>query len=306
MKSRRWLRNLIGGIRALDYEPAARDWLRDATDEEVIRAIQTIPRHYAISWVQGNSADAGSVNSTTLSVGTVTAHNNILVGVRLGGTTATATIADGVNAGNYAQDLGPLKDSTNGEQMFIFSKSNCGAGSTTLTITITGGPVTCRWCCEEYNFGGVGCTLDKTQSHLAGGSNTTIDSTATATTTQANELLFGVGMTALAPTYTAGTGFTLRHTANRIGVEDQVVSATGAYNATFTLGAGDAGCYGAIATYYANVAASATFSQPVMACERSMVDGSWEGFQFFKRTVHEIRKHTSGLLVAKPRISYAF
>lgn len=205
------------------------------------------PAAAAIAYVQSTSSNPGSVNSDTLTL-TFTAGNSNLVGLRLGSLTATLSISD-TKSNTYSGAGGDVCIVAGGETLCIFSAHNVAGGSTTVTATVTGGPATLRWGIHEYSGLATSSTLDKT--HSANGVGTAADSGATATTTQADELLFGVLDCGAGCTATAGSGYTLRN--NNIGSkyssEDQIVSATGTYSATFTITSDDWSA--AIATYKA-------------------------------------------------------
>jgi hypothetical protein len=133
-------------------------------------------------------------------------------------------------------------------------------GGTSHTITLTMSPASFATIqAAEYSFGATG-TLDQIAHDSLVGSSTSLDSTATPATTAADELLVGFGCQAMTDgtfTWTAGAGYTLRSSTNNANagstaaLEDRIVSATGAYNATMSdaLGTGPLGWDMLIATF---------------------------------------------------------
>src|SRR5205807_2633403 len=79
--------------------------------------------------------------------------------------------------------------------------------------------------------------LDQTTSAPGSG---TAPTSGSVTTTAANELLFGMGSSANARTWTAGTGYTLRQApAGKLETADRIVAATGSFSASASLSAAD-------------------------------------------------------------------
>jgi hypothetical protein len=160
-----------------------------------------------------------------------------VIGVRVGALGRTVTVSDNVNAGNWTQAV-TQQQTTDGHQGYIFYKWNAGAGSTTVTVGISGAAASIRSCMAEYSGAMTsGDPIDKTSSNQGDTTSSTADSNATATTTQANELLFGLNTNdnTLNPSWVAGIGGagTVRQTvtANQtVAISDLTVSATGAYH----------------------------------------------------------------------------
>lgn len=212
----------------------------------------------SFAFVQGNQADAGSVASATLLLGTATAGNNILVTVLFGLNSGSLVITD--NLGNtYATD-DQINDATSTIRLYLFRATGIAAGSTTLTATVTGGPASVRWVIAEYSSSVGPLALDK-KANAVGTTATTLSSGNAATTAVAAELLVGYFRTNTTKTFTATGSFTGRGTANKVFLEDKVVAATGAYNATCTISAADTRWNAAVATYY-EAAAAPTFVAP--------------------------------------------
>lgn len=228
------------------------------TDEEVIRHILSVPRHYAIVLVQHTSSDATGTTGTVTFSSTTTAGNIILVTARSGGT-ATTTMADDKAGGSNTYNTDVTLSHASFGAGYIFSAPNAGAAKVlTWTNSVS---ASIRIAIFEYSGIATSSPLDKTSSLYTSGSPTSADSGSTATTTQAAELLVGVLClnAANCGTTTAGTSQSYaieeRVPADpnaRLVSEDVVVAATGTYKADFTwanASSADAICL--IATYKA-------------------------------------------------------
>ena len=120
-----------------------------------------------------------------------------------------------------------------GIRQAIYYAKNIAAGSNTVTVSFNQAAAFVDVRILEYSGLDTASPLDVTAG--AAGSGTSANSGA-ATTTTANELIFGAGITASAFT-AAGTGFTTRIITNPDGdiAEDRSVTATGSYSATGTI-----------------------------------------------------------------------
>ena len=157
---------------------------------------------------------------------------------------------DNVSAGTYPDDMTVadnlgntyVKDETHFTasefRVTVFHSNIATGGACTATLTSAGDGAARRVIGGlEYTLAG-GATLDKT-AKTSGGPSTAPSSGATATTTAASELLFGaISDNFDGSPYTAGAGWTKRldsgSAAGRGMMEDQIVSATGAYTANAT------------------------------------------------------------------------
>ena len=117
-----------------------------------------------------------------------------------------------------------------GMRQAIYYAKNIAAGSNTVTVAFNQAAPFADVRILEYSGLDQTSPLDVTAG--AAGTGTAANSGA-ATTTSANELIVGAGMTASAYTAT-GTGFTLRTITNPNGdiAEDRTATATGSYSAT--------------------------------------------------------------------------
>ena len=189
--------------------------------------------------VQAASIEGSSVSSVAATFPTSNTAGNLIVAfVRASTTTQTITLSD--SAGNtYSKAVG-TGQTTDGHQVAIFYAPNIKAGANTVTASFSG--TNNHPFLAIYEYSGVSRTspLDKTAG--AQGTNASVSSGATATTTAANELVFaGMGLPSSSTvTWVAGSGFTLeqqdtRTSGSRAATEDQEVTATGAYAGTFSL-----------------------------------------------------------------------
>lgn len=139
----------------------------------------------------------------------------------------------------------------------IWFALNVASGTTTITVTYSGSCSSILAIAEE-SLVATSSALDKTATGKGsdGGGGTALDSGNTATTTQAVEVLYGLGSKASGVTFTPGTNWTeLTDHANAAPDSTTLlrrkVGATGAYNATTTASSttGDWSCL--IATFKA-------------------------------------------------------
>ncbi len=182
-----------------------------------------------IAFVQVNSATpTGSTAAILLSYGLPqTAGNLNIVVVGWNDITSTVTSVSDSLGNTYAQ-AGTLVTGSAERQALYYAK-NILAGSNVVTVTFNQAARIADVRILEYSGLDPNNPLDVTAS--AAGSSVTPNS-GTATTTSANELIFGAGTTATS-FYAAGTGFTSRiFTGDGDIAEDQVVSSTGSYSAT--------------------------------------------------------------------------
>jgi hypothetical protein len=183
-----------------------------------------------IAFVQVNAATP-QANSASVPITfslAQTAGNLNVVAVGWNDTTSTVTsVSD--SRGNVYVQAGTLVTGTGLRQALYYAKNVVG-GTNTVTVAFNQAAAFVDVRILEYSGLDPTSPLDVTAG--AAGSGTTANSGA-ATTTSANELVFGAGVTQSSFT-AAGTGFTLRTITNPDGdiAEDQGVTATGSYSAT--------------------------------------------------------------------------
>ena len=183
-----------------------------------------------ISFAQVASATPQSTTATVALAypGAQTAGDLNIVVVGWNDTAATVQSVKDSAGNNYSLAIGPT--SGTGLRQSIYYAANIVGGANTVTVTFSQGAVAPDIRILEYR--GV-TTLDVTAG--ASGSGTAANS-GSATTTSANELIFGANMVATL-TRAAGSGFTSRIITSPDGdiAEDKIVTTAGSNSATATL-----------------------------------------------------------------------
>jgi len=187
----------------------------------------------SIAFVQVNAAtpQTNSASVPVTFVGSQTAGNLNIVVVGWNDTTSAVTsVTDG--RGNTYLQAGTTTTGTGLRQAIYYAK-NIAAGTNTVTVAFNQAAAFVDVRILEYSGIDPTSPLDVT----AGASGTSISpNSGAATTTSANELIFGAGMTGDGFA-SAGTGFTSRIITTQDGdiAEDQVVTSTGSNSATAPL-----------------------------------------------------------------------
>jgi hypothetical protein len=186
-----------------------------------------------LAFVQGiansNLAAGATMCSATLP-GPATAGDLIVVGANWFSQAATAVVSDS-QGDAYQAALAPTNWSGTSYRAQVFYAKNITGGATSVTVTLSGGSNSgCEMYVEEY--AGVDRVSPLDQTAVATGPGGQTPSSGTRTTTQARELIFGYAESATSIAG-AGAGFTVRSTYNDNLVEDEIVSTTGSYAATF-------------------------------------------------------------------------
>ena len=182
-----------------------------------------------IAFVQVNAAIPQTATAAlALSyVSPQTAGNLNIVVVGWNDTTSTVTSVSDSLGNTYAQAGGMITGSS--ARQSIYYAKNIAAGSNTVSVVFNQAARYVDVRILEYSGLDTSNPLDVTSS--AAGSSVSPNSGA-ATTTSANELIFGAGTTATG-FYAPGSGFTTRIiTGDGDIAEDKVVSSTGSYSAT--------------------------------------------------------------------------
>jgi hypothetical protein len=188
-----------------------------------------------VAYVQSGSKDCGTVTSCNLAFTSNNSPGNLLVvAVRSGSTTASVTITD--SQGNAYATQTSQNQTTSGHKLTIAYVPNTKPGANTVTVAVSSS-TTVRFAIHEY--AGIFQASPVDASTSAQGSSTT-PGPGKVTTRQAAELIFAASAVGAAPTWTGGTGYTLRQSpANALATEDQVVAATGTFAGTFSFSASD-------------------------------------------------------------------
>lgn len=195
----------------------------------------------AIAFVQkigGNSGNPylGTTQTITVPAAGVTAGDLILVTV-MAGSTGNCSVSD--SAGNvYTQDK-VATESVGPSSVQVFSAPNCLALTSGQTITVTF-PTNTSQACSAFEFSGVAASSPVDVSAVGNNQGATW-STASATTTNANDLLIGGHDNASGGGVTWASGWTALTgnddlNGDQLDTAYQIVSATGAYTANGTGG----------------------------------------------------------------------
>lgn len=193
----------------------------------------------APSIVQHKASDCGSATSCAVKLPAPTAQGEDIIAIaRLGGATPTATITD--DAGN-AYGLAvqcPQSGDPHVTSIFFAAKAK---PATTVTLAGAGSSTTRLAVLEAANAGGID------QTSCKAGSGSALDS-GTITTTSADLVVAGMSSDN-AETATAGTGFMLLDSANKLFTEFQVQAAAGAIDARSTMSPAPAWWADAVASF---------------------------------------------------------
>jgi hypothetical protein len=185
-----------------------------------------------ISFVQGGTGPSTVKASNSAVVvaypATQTAGDLNVVAVGWGDTTSSVSSVTDSRGNVYTRALGPT--TTTGLSQSIYYAKNIAAGSNTVTVTFNQAAAYPDVRILEYSGLDTSAPLDVTAAAVGSGTSANSGS---ATTTSANELIFGAGSTT-GVTYTGGgSGFTAR-IINNFGnlAEDKTVASTGSNSAT--------------------------------------------------------------------------
>ena len=212
-----------------------------------------IPRESAAAYVtnSGNTSAPTSQNPTVTSGVNPTSANFLITVLTMNSANTISSVPTDTFSNTY--QAGPTATNGNLKAFLYYAENITGGGANTVTWHLSASTTVTVFYLE---YSGIATSGSLDQVSTGSGSGTSPSSGATPTTTQADELLFGFANAGGAVTYTAGASFTLRQTGTRAGTEEQIVAATGAYTATFTIGTNTWAC--GIATFKAAGAAAAT------------------------------------------------
>jgi hypothetical protein len=191
------------------------------------------------TFVQGNSSidSSGSASSLSVSFGSNnTAGNALIIAVAIDETSGQTISSVTDSAGNVFEAVAAEQQTPHPYGMQVFVAPSCVGGANTVTLHASGVSAQLFVLIHEYSFGsGAAAFVEDFDSGSGSGTITSGNLTAN----QTNDLLFAFAIEGGGgASVGAGSGFTLRENPSaNAGTEDQALSATGTYNATFT-GAG--------------------------------------------------------------------
>lgn len=215
------------------------------------------PAYAVIAQVQ-KVGIAGGNNGAVATVTCAFAANNaagnlIVVGGGDAGATSGHTLSVSDSLGNTYTAAQSNFTGANNDVLSLWYVASSLAGANTVTVTVSGtGADHYCWAAE---YSGIATVTPLDQTTAAANAGVTAWTSGNVTTTQASELLIGWAMGGNgAATATAGTGWTLQASttagSQSPAWEDQIVSVTGTFAATFTYSAAVSGV-DAIATFKA-------------------------------------------------------
>jgi hypothetical protein len=177
--------------------------------------------------VKDNVVSSGSSVAATFTSAT-TAGNTIVVYV-IWDNAGTASVTDS-RGDNFTSVSAPVVWD-GGFRAQIFYATNIAGGTDTVTATFQNA-VSSFGSIYVHEYSGISTTNPVDVTASASGSGGTLNS-GSATTTTANDLIFGAGVSD-ANVSAAGSGFTTRDTASGNITEDKTAATTGSYSATAT------------------------------------------------------------------------
>ncbi len=190
---------------------------------------------WAATYVQGNSDSLGSRSSDSLTFPSATTSGNlIVVSVGWSELLVTASISD--NKGNtYTSAIGPTNGPQGARAQTFYAQNITGGATHTVTVTYSGTVGFQSHCIHEYSGAATTGVLDV----AAAASGTSTAPSASGTTTNANDLIFGWCYDNNG-TLTAGSGFTVRQAPDVAAkTEDKNVTSTGSWAANWSLSPSD-------------------------------------------------------------------
>jgi outer membrane protein assembly factor BamB len=197
----------------------------------VILSIGSPPRASAASaaFVQGRNVQVTSGTKASRAFSKANAAGNLIVAYVVWDNPGTVTLSD--TRGNTYTAATARQSWGNNWSAQVFYASGISAGSNTVTATF-GTSIKSFGIVYLHEYSGLANVSPVDVSASAAGSSASMSSGAV-TTTQANDLLFGAGVSTNSVT-TAGTGFTARLTGFGNLTEDRIVTTTGSYAGTAT------------------------------------------------------------------------
>ena len=180
--------------------------------------------------VQSRAQEVNSGTSNNLAFSSPNAAGNLIVVYAIWSNTSAATVTD-TQGNSYASAAPVTRWNNNTWSSQVFYAKNIAGGANTVRTTF-GTAVNSFGLVYIHEYSGIDRTNPVDVAAATAGSGSAMNS-GSATTTNANDLIFGAG--ASTHTVTAGgAGFTTRLSDFGNRTEDRLVTTTGAYNATAT------------------------------------------------------------------------
>lgn len=191
----------------------------------------------SITFVRSAGTDCGAAASCALAWPAANAAGNLLVlALRVGPGAGTPAVSD--SKGNAYSLAVSQTDTADGQKSYLYYAQGVAAGANTTTVSVPSA-VTLRMAILEYSGIKTSGALDKTAS-ADGPSGSAVIQTGSLTPSSNNQLILAMGTTGTnSNTFTAGSGYTLRATTNKLGVEDRVLATAGLVSPTLAIAQAD-------------------------------------------------------------------
>src|SRR5262245_56436695 len=231
-----FLQRLVDGLKCLER---ANTSLITATVVLGVLALSVAPgnAYAAIGFVQGGFACPPGNSPTTIPVtytSAQTAGNLNVVVVGWNDATAAVTSVTDSRGNVYTRAVGPTALAGQMSQSIYYAKNIVGAAASANTVTVRFTVPAFYADIRILEYSGIDQVNPVDVVAGATGTNTSMSS-GTATTTNANDLIFGAN-TVSHTTLAGGAGFTVRMiTTDKDIAEDRVVSAAGSYSASASM-----------------------------------------------------------------------
>ncbi len=234
LPDRLWLAAVALSLIACEQQPRTTDPNRPRESQRsaaVTGGIQFVQLAYA-------TPQSGTSSVTVKYTAAQTAGNLNVIAVGWNDTSAAVTSVTDTSGNPYLLAVGPIMSPGAITQSIYYAKSITGAAAGANSVKVTFNKAASFADIRILEYAGIDPTNPVDVTAGATGTAGTSNSGA-ATTTNANDLLFGANMT-WGSTSAAGTGYTKRviTSPNSDIVEDRIVTATGSYTATAAVSAG--------------------------------------------------------------------
>ena len=180
--------------------------------------------------VQSRAQEVNAGTSNNLAFSSPNAAGNLIVVYAMWSNTSAATVTD-TQGNNYASAAPVTRWNNNTWSSQVFYAKNVAAGANTVRTTF-GTAINSFGIVYIHEYSGIDPTNPLDVAAATAGTGSAMNS-GSATTTNANDLIFGAAASTHSVT-AAGTGFTTRRSDFGNLTEDRLVTATGAYNASAT------------------------------------------------------------------------
>jgi len=180
-------------------------------------------------FVQGKAQAISTGTTNNLAFTSANGAGNLIVAYVVWNNTGTVSLSDSRNT--YTAVAQATKFNGNQGSSQVFYAKNIGAGANTVRATF-GTSISSFGILYIHEYSGIDKVNPLDVTSAASGTTSAMNS-GSATTTNANDLIFGAGVSSNSVT-AMGSGFTSRSTFDGNRTMDKIVATTGSYNATAT------------------------------------------------------------------------